>query len=180
MKFVFTFLVAAFICIGGAFLAFKPISHNFVADVNGTKISLENFKGRYKAIYFGYLYCPDVCPETLLRLGDALGELKRDDFELIFISLDPERDSNEDLTQMAQNFYPHAIGFKVENLDKVTKTYGVKFQKVPMPNSAMIYSVAHSSAVYLLDKDGKFYSEITNLTQNNIKESLQKLLTERP
>ena len=65
-------------------------------------------------------------------------------------------------------------------LTKVAKNYGVNYQKVHLKNSAMGYSVAHSSAIYLLDKDGNFYSEISNLTSENIKENLLNLIKDRP
>lgn len=180
MKYFYSFLIILFIFIGSSFLIFKQNPYDFNADVNGTNISLKNFKGEYKAIYFGYLYCPDVCPSSLFALSSVLDQIGRDDFKVIFITLDPERDNNDDLTQMAKNFYNNSIGLNIKNLDKVTKNYGVKFKKIPMPNSAMIYSIAHSSSIYLLDKNGNFFKEISNLTQENIKESLEELIKERP
>ncbi|MDU2359997.1 MAG: SCO family protein [Campylobacter concisus] len=110
----------------------------------------------------------------------AINGLKRDDFELLFITLDPDRDTPENLTLMAKNFYKDADGLKMNDLPKVAKNYGVKYQKVHLKNSAMGYSVAHSSAIYLLDKEGNFYGEISNLTSENIKENLLNLIKERP
>ena len=68
----------------------------------------------------------------------------------------------------------------MNDLPKVAKNYGVKYQKVRLKNSAMGYSVAHSSAIYLLDKDGNFYGEISNLTSENIRENLLNLIKNRP
>ncbi|QKF62756.1 cytochrome oxidase copper insertion factor, SCO1/SenC/PrrC family [Campylobacter mucosalis] len=180
MKYIFYIFTFFFIVFGICFLILKPNKYDFKSDINGTQISLKSFNGKYKAVYFGYLYCPDVCPTSLSLISNALDKLNRDDFEVIFITLDPERDSNDDLTQMAQNFYKNAVGLKVENLEKVTKNYGVKYKKIPMPDSAMGYSVAHSSSIYLLDKNGKFFTEISNLTPDNISENLEQLISKRP
>lgn len=181
MKKAFGFLIFFIILSGAIFLIFKPYKYDFkgISD-DKTKISLKNFDNKYKAIYFGFLYCPDVCPTTLMLLGDALKKLGRDDFELIFITLDPERDEPKNLTLMAKNFYPQATGIRLKNLAKTAKNYGVKYKKIAMPNSAMSYSIAHSSAIYLLDKKGKFYAEISNLTPQNIEANLRSLIKDRP
>ncbi|WP_169784852.1 SCO family protein [Campylobacter curvus] len=180
MKKVFGFLVFLLICGGALFLLIKPNKYDFIADSANGQVTLKNFDGKYKAIYFGFLFCPDVCPTTLSLLGEQLEALKRDDFELIFVTLDPERDTPENLTLMAQNFYKNSIGLKMKNLAQVTKHYGVKFKKVQLKDSALDYSIAHSSSIYLLDKEGKFFSEISNLTKDNIKENLQNMIKERP
>ena len=173
-------LIIILICAGLAMLFIKPNKYDFKALSEHGEVSLKNYNGKYKAIYFGYLYCPDVCPTTLSLVGDELNKLKRDDFELLFITLDPERDTPENLTLMAKNFYKDADGLKMNDLPKATKNYGVKYQKVHLKNSAMGYSVAHSSAIYLLDKEGNFYSEISNLTSENIRENLLNLIKNRP
>ncbi|MFC2587558.1 MAG: SCO family protein [Campylobacter sp.] len=189
MKKFLAVLIFVLVAGGGAFLAFKHYGGGFAAmnkydftainEANAT-VSLKDFKGKYKVVYFGYLYCPDVCPTTLSLIENALKPLKRDDFELIFITLDPERDTPENLTLMAKNFYENATGLKLKNLKQVAANYGVKFQKVELKDSLMGYSVAHSSSIYLLDKDGNFFSEISNLLPENISANLQNLIEERP
>ena len=169
-------LIIILICAGLAMLFIKPNKYDFKALSEHGEVSLKNYNGKYKAIY----YCPDVCPTTLSLVGDELNKLKRDDIELLFITLDPERDTPENLTLMAKNFYKDADGLKMNDLLKVAKNYGVKYQKVRLKNSAMGYSVAHSSAIYLLDKEGIFYKEISNLTSENIRENLLNLIKDRP
>ena len=173
-------LIIILICAGLALLVIKPNKYDFKALSQNGEVSLKNYNGKYKAIYFGYLYCPDVCPTTLSLVGDELNKLKRDDFELLFITLDPERDTPENLTLMAKNFYKDADGLKLNDLKGVAKNYGVRFQKMRLENSAMGYSVAHSSSIYLIDKDGNFYKEISNLTSENIRENLLNLIKDRP
>ena len=173
-------LIIILICAGLALLVIKPNKYDFKALSQNGEVSLKSYNGKYKAIYFGYLFCPDVCPTTLSLVGNELNKLKRDDFELLFITLDPERDTPENLTLMAKNFYKDADGLKLNDLKSVAKNYGVKFQKMRLENSAMGYSVAHSSSIYLIDKEGKFYNEISNLTSENIMENLLNLVKDRP
>ena len=168
-------LMIILICAGLAMLFIKPNKYDFKALSQNGEVSLKNYDGKYKVIYFGYLFCPDVCPTALSLIGDELNKLKRDDFELLFITLDPERDTPENLTLMAKNFYKDADGLKMNDLPKVAKNYGVKYQKVLLEKSAMEYSVAHSSSLYVLDKNGKFVTEISNLTPQNIKKTLENL-----
>ncbi|MBR8464598.1 SCO family protein [Campylobacter sp. faydin G-24] len=180
MKYVFAFLVCFFISSGALFLVLKSDKYDFIAESANGEVSLKSFNGKYKILYFGYLFCPDVCPSTLAFIGDVLNEIKRDDFELVFITLDPERDTPENLTLMVQNFYKNAIGLRLKNLDKVAKNYGVKYQKINLKNSAMLYSIAHSSSIYLFDKDSKFFTEVSNLTPQNIRENIKNLINNRP
>lgn len=142
--------------------------------VNGA-VSLKSFEGKNKIIYFGYTSCPDVCPVTLGILSGVLNELKRDDIVVIFVTLDPERDEPKNVDEYAKYFYPDSYGVVVNDLPGVAKNYGVKYQKVLLEKSAMEYSVAHSSSLYILDKNGKFVTEISNLTPQNIKKTLENL-----
>jgi len=142
--------------------------------VNGA-VSLKSFEGKNKIIYFGYTSCPDVCPATLGILSGVLNELKRDDIVVIFVTLDPERDEPKNVDEYAKYFYPNSYGIVLDDLPKVAKNYGVKYQKVLLEKSAMEYSVAHSSSLYVLDKNDKFVAEISNLTAQNIKKTLENL-----
>ena len=94
---------------------------------------------------------------------------------VFFITLDPERDEAKNVDEYAKYFYPNSYGVVADDLPKVAKRYGVKYQKVLLEKSAMEYSVAHSSSLYVLDKKGKFVSEISNLTTQNIKNTLENL-----
>ena len=142
--------------------------------VNGA-VSLKSFEGKNKIIYFGYTSCPDVCPATLGILSGVLNELKRYDIVVIFVTLDPERDEPKNVDEYARYFYPDSYGVVVNDLPGVAKNYGVKYQKVLLEKSAMEYSVAHSSSLYVLDKNDKFVAEISNLTAQNIKKTLENL-----
>lgn len=169
-------LLAIFICFGG-FLLIIGNKYDFTGKDINTTLNLSHFDGKYKVIYFGYTTCPDVCPAALSILSGVLDELKRDDIVVLFITLDPERDDLKLLDEYAKYFYKNSYGIVVENLEKVAKSYGVKYQKIDLQDSDLGYSVAHSSALYLLDKRGKFAGEISNLTEQNIKKQLEIMLS---
>ena len=150
-------------------------NYNFTGKGTNGAVSLKSFEGKNKIIYFGYTSCPDVCPATLGILSGVLNELKRDDIVVIFVTLDPERDEPKNVDEYAKYFYPNSYGIVLDDLPKVAKSYGVKYQKVLLEKSVMEYSVAHSSSLYILDKNDKFVAEISNLTAQNIKKTLENL-----
>ena len=150
-------------------------NYDFTGKGANGAVSLKGFEGKNKIIYFGYTTCPDVCPATLGILSGVLNELKRDDIVVIFVTLDPERDEAKNVDEYAKYFYPNSYGIVLDDLPKVAKSYGVKYQKVLLEKSAIEYSVAHSSSLYVLDKNNKFVAEISNLTAQNIKKTLENL-----
>ena len=150
-------------------------NYDFTGKGTNGAVSLKSFGGKNKIIYFGYTSCPDVCPATLGILSGVLNELKRDDIVVIFVTLDPERDEPKNVDEYAKYFYPNSYGIVLDDLPKVAKSYGVKYQKVLLEKSVMEYSVAHSSSLYVLDKNDKFVAEISNLTAQNIKKTLENL-----
>lgn len=180
MKKFFASFVILFVLCGVALLFFNQNRYDFEIISQNGEGKISDFSGEYKILYFGYLFCPDVCPTTLFTLSNVLNKLKNESIKVIFVTLDPERDDVREMSEFAKNFYHNSIGVKAKNLEYTAKIYGVKFKKIDMPNSAMKYSVAHSSALYLLDKSGKYFSEVTNLTEDDINEEVQKLLAQRP
>lgn len=179
MKLFSSIVVFIMIISAGVFLGIKYANggvYNFSAkSVNGD-VTLKSFEGKYKIIYFGFGSCPDVCPATLGLVSSVLGEIKRDDIVVLFITLDPERDTPQAMDEYAKYFYPNSYGLVVDNLKKVTQTYGAKYKKIRLEKSAMDYSVAHSSSIYLLDKKGKLINEVSNLTIENIRDSIKELV----
>ena len=159
----------------GANVAEGLKNYDFTGKGANGAVSLKSFEGKNKVIYFGYTTCPDVCPATLGILSSVLNELKRDDIVVIFVTLDPERDEAKNVDEYAKYFYPNSYGIVLDDLPKVAKSYGVKYQKVLLEKSAIEYSVAHSSSLYVLDKNDKFVAEISNLTAQNIKKTLENL-----
>lgn len=123
----------------------------------GRPVALSEFLGKPVLLYFGYTTCPDVCPTTLadLRLAlQALGD-DRDRVQVLFISVDPERDTAQRLADYLPYFDPSFIGLTgpLEEIEAIASRFGVFFQK-NTAKSAANYLVDHTSAVLLVDKDG--------------------------
>lgn len=127
-------------------------------DQNGVKRSSTDFRGRFMLIYFGYSYCPDVCPTTLSLMADALDKLgpQGDAIVPIFITIDPERDSPAKLKPYLASFGPRFVGLTSDlaTIKKVAALYRVYLKKEPLAGGN--YAMDHSSVIYLMGPDGKF------------------------
>lgn len=152
-----------------------------VNSVNG-EVTKKSLKGKALAVYFGYTYCPDVCPTSLSSLAEALDSFDKEkvkEFKGLFISVDPDRDTLKNLDQYAKYFHPNFIGAtsNKQTIDEITKRYESYYQKIQLDNSAMGYSVSHTSYIYLFDKDGKFVDRVDHFSDpSKIKESLALIL----
>ncbi|MEZ5939388.1 MAG: SCO family protein [Hyphomonadaceae bacterium] len=135
-----------------------PIS---LIDETGARVTQDTFKGRKSLVFFGYTYCPDICPLTMFKLGQALGQLPPDAPvpKTVFISVDPDRDTPEALTQ-----YIHSNGFPKdvtgltgteEELLEAARAYGPTFSKEDPGDGSDGYLVSHNSLVFLMDEDWK-------------------------
>lgn len=144
----------------------------FNMDSIDGKVSLSDYDGKYKLIYFGYMYCPDICPTSLSIVASALRELPKeqaDKFQIIFISVDPDRDKLAALKEYANYFYKGAIGITSNEkyLKTITSNYGTYYAKEYLKDSKMNYSVAHTSFVYLMDKDGILLDKVSHLEKTS-------------
>lgn len=123
----------------------------------GRPVTLSEFRGQPVLLYFGYTTCPDVCPTTLADLRLALQELgdDREKVQVLFVSVDPERDTAERLRDYLPYFDPSFIGLTgpLPEIEAIASRFGVFFQK-NTANSAAQYLVDHTSAVLLVDADG--------------------------
>ncbi len=129
-----------------------------LTDQNGIPISLADFRGKVVLLSFGYTHCPDICPTTMLtmqRLLKLLGD-EADKVQVLFITLDPERDSPERLRAYMDYFNPGFIAFSgsLDDIGKVAKQYGTRFEKEAV-NDKGEYSIAHTGVIYLLDQKGR-------------------------
>lgn len=134
-------------------------TNDFTLTQNNQAVHLHDFRGKLVLLYFGYASCPDVCPTSLALLSSALKELSTEEIaqiQPIFISVDPARDNDTKLMEYARYFFPSFIGITgtEQEIQRTAMQYGAFYSKVKS-NSAMGYTVDHSSNSYLLGKDGQ-------------------------
>jgi protein SCO1/2 len=130
-----------------------------LTDQTGRTVTDADFRGRLMIIYFGYTWCPDVCPTTLARISqalDALTETERRAVAPIFITVDPERDTVARLAEYVAAFSPSLVGLtgSPSAIAAVTKEFHVYVQKTAETGGT--YYVDHSSIIFVMDRDGHF------------------------
>lgn len=125
---------------------------------DGRKLSSADLAGRPFAVFFGFTHCPDVCPTTLFEMSENLKALGPDGDRLtvLFITVDPERDTRELLATYLESFDPRIIGLTgtQEEIDAVVKAYRATYQRVPTEGGG--YTINHTASVYLMDRQGNF------------------------
>lgn len=139
--------------IGGAFT---------LTDQNGRTVRDTDFAGRYRLIYFGYSFCPDICPVDLQKLMRGLAQFEKADSARgakvapLFITVDPERDTSEALKPFVARYHPRLLGLTgtPEQIASTAKAFVVTYNKVP-GSAPDRYLMAHSQLAFLMDPDGK-------------------------
>jgi len=126
---------------------------DFHMTADGKPVTAEDFRGKVVALYFGYSHCPDVCPATLANLTDMAGKVNSPDVAILFVTVDPERDTDVVLSDYAKAFSPQVTGLHGSDnqLAALARTYRVAYTVKKGPP----YEVMHSNAVFFFDRDGK-------------------------
>ena len=128
-------------------------------DQHGRTVTDRDFRGRWLLVYFGFTYCPDVCPTSLARNGDAVTLLgdKGKQVVPVLITVDPERDTPEKLKDYVVSFHPRAVGLTgtPEQIAAVAREYRV-YYATARRDADKDYLVDHSSITYLIGPDGRF------------------------
>ncbi|MBF0169379.1 MAG: SCO family protein [Alphaproteobacteria bacterium] len=130
-------------------------------DHTGKPVTDKDYRGKYLLIYFGYTFCPDVCPTSLSTMADALGKMdqaKAAKIQPLFISVDPERDTAQRLADYVPAFHPRLIGLtgKIEDVTAAAKVYRTYFAKIKNDDPNIGYLLDHSALFYLMGPDGRF------------------------
>ena len=169
----------------GTDISQDPIGGDFtLTSHNGRSVSLSDFRGKIVVLVFGYTHCPDVCPTHLLTYAQALAQLPPEQAEavqLLFVSVDPARDRPELLARYVPAFNPNFIGLtSTDGGEAVMKLYGATAVKQP-PQPNGFYSVDHSSATFLINRQGRpVVMEPFGQTATQLAEDLKTLLNQQP
>ena len=127
-----------------------------LSDVDGRERTLADFRGSYLLVFFGFTQCPDVCPTTLARAAEVRSKLGPDGkkVRLVFISVDPERDTAELLRDYLRAFDPDFVGLRgtAEQTREAAKALNVFYEKVPTGSS---YTINHTAITYIFDTKGQ-------------------------
>ena len=122
----------------------------------------EDLLGRPVAMFFGFTHCPEICPTTLFTLTDLIGEIgpEASDIQVVFVTVDPERDTPEILADYIGSMSDSAIGLSggVEAVNTMIRGFGIYAAKVPLGNGD--YTMDHNATVFLYDADGKLAGTI--------------------
>jgi protein SCO1/2 len=142
---------AASATIGGAFTLTAP---------DGSTVSDATYRGKWLLVFFGYTFCPNVCPTTLLEIAEALQRLGPDARELqpLFISVDPDRDTPDVLAAYTRSFDSRIVGLtgSAEQIADVAKEYGAYYAGHRTGSGPDDYLMDHSTYLYLMDPNGQF------------------------
>lgn len=185
------------VLIGASFLLvqYKNISLNEVKQTSRPQLSGEfslttsegklltnkDLLGKPYLLFFGFTHCPDVCPTTLLETTEWLKELGKesDKLKVLFVSVDPERDTIELLKKYKTAFDPRIIAATTssDKINEVVSSFKAYYKKVPQGDS---YTVDHTSLVFMMDKRGGFFGTIDyHEPKNNALPKLKRLIEEK-
>jgi protein SCO1/2 len=139
---------------------------------NGKTVTAADFKGKIVLLYFGYTFCPDVCPTTLLNITDMLKKMGKqaDDVRVLFVTVDPGRDTLPVLKQYTESFAPQVVGLRgtPDQLATLAKRYRVAYSVTPA-SAGKPYEVTHSAAVYVFNRAGAVKLLFSGLAAQNTK-----------
>jgi len=149
-------------------LATAPVGGDFTLQSADGPVSLKDLRGKVVLVYFGYTFCPDICPTSLVFTAQGLNQLNPDELartRMLFISVDPARDTLEKLKEYGAFFHPNIIGLtgSAQEIAAVAKSYGASYSR-QNTGSAGGYVVDHSAATYVVDPSGKMVATLQHGT----------------
>ena len=148
---------------------------SFHMSENGRPVTAEDFRGKVVALYFGYTHCPDVCPATLANLAQVAEKVGSPDLRILFVTVDPDRDTDLVVTDYAKAFSPQVAGLRggANELADLARRYRVAYTVTKGPP----YEVMHSNAVFFFDRDGRARLVTTDTTDTTVMaEDIKRLL----
>jgi cytochrome oxidase Cu insertion factor (SCO1/SenC/PrrC family) len=156
-----------------------------LVNQDGKRVTEKDFLGRYMLVFFGYTYCPDVCPTELQVMTAALERMgpEADRIQPVFVSIDPARDTPEVLKAYVANFGPRLTGLTgtAEEVAGIARAYRVYYAKAGNSNAATDYLMDHSSIIYLMGPDGRFLKHMPYTTDaDKLAAELKETLSTSP
>ena len=145
---------------------------------NGKKVNIKDFKDTPTLLFFGFTHCPEVCPTTLSNLLNNIELLEKNkkNYRVLFVTLDPERDTLNILNDYLQNFNSSVIGLtgELSEINKFAKNWNIYWEKIPEGDD---YTINHTATVFMINKEGNFTGTIAwGESDKSIKLKLKKLL----
>jgi protein SCO1/2 len=154
-------------------------------DPNGRAVTQDDFRGKFQLITFGYTYCPDICPTTLVEMSEILKQLgdKATRIQAIFISVDPERDTGKVLKTYTEFFDPRILGLTASPalVRRAADNFKIRYAKVRDPDGdPSRYAVDHSAGMILLGPDGEFIKKFAfSMPTTEISTQIDNLINRR-
>jgi protein SCO1/2 len=128
-----------------------------LTDHNGRPRTLADFRGKVVTVFFGFTHCPDACPTTMVEMAGVMKELgpDADKLQVLFVTVDPERDTQKVLSQYVPSFHPSFLGLygDADATARAAKAFKIYYQKRPVEGAG--YSVDHSAGTFVLDREGR-------------------------
>jgi protein SCO1 len=133
----------------------RPLSEFSLVDQSGQPFTLQSLKGHPTLVFFGFTHCPDVCPTTLAKLAQVTKTANIPDLKVLLVSVDPQRDTPEQLERYVHAFNPAfgAVTGKPADIESLSREFGVAVVKVELPGGD--YTVDHSAVIFLLNSNGE-------------------------
>jgi len=149
-----------------------PLAFTMTRASDGKIVSAADYKGKIVLLYFGYTFCPDVCPTTLMSLTNMLKSLgkKADDVRVLFVTVDPNRDTLSVMKDYTSSFAPQVVGLRgtPDQLATLAKRYRVAYSVTPA-HDGKPYEVTHGAAVYVFNRAGDTKLLFTGLSSPDTK-----------
>jgi len=163
-------------------LPVEPFGGDFtLTDHNGHRFDLTSLRGQAVLVFFGYSSCPEACPTTLSKLSRALARLGEDRgrVKTLYVSVDPDRDTPEVLKADLAHFDLDALGLtgSKDAIDRVVRQYRAAYSVLPLPESAALYSITHTTTVYVLDGKGQIRLQLPyEATVDDVEKGIRQVL----
>lgn len=164
----------------------SPMAPNFkLTDQSGQPRALSDFRGKVVSLFFGFTHCPDICPTHLARQAEVMRLLgpQANEVAVLFVTLDPERDTPSALKTYMDAFDPRFIALTgtQEQTDKVARQYKIFWQKTPLPDSALVYTIDHTTNSFVIDQSGRSRLIVPHeMSASDVAHDLQLIISNKP